>query len=208
MNKLSVSASAVAAVGILYWAAVIALLPLLRSDLDPRIYWISEYANGPYGWVQNTAFLAASLGAAALIVGLIRTGPRSWIATTGLVFLAVLVPGLFISALFHVDARGQPETTHGLTHDLSAFANVIGGVVGQIFLAASFGDDPRWRSIRGAALIVAALSVLALANQFLSSALHLPWGGISNRILAGSLTLWWLLAALRVRKVAKGLPAR
>ena len=204
MSKLNAAAGTFAAAATIYWAAVIAVLPFLRPDFTPRINWISEYGVGPYGWMQNSAFIAASFGIAALILGLARTGPKSWITTTGLAFLAVMVPGLFISALFHADVRGQADTTHGLIHDLSAFANFIGGVIGQIFLAASFGDDPRWRPIRGPALIIAAFSVLALTNQFLTNALHLPWGGISNRVFAGALTVWWLLAALRVRQIGRG----
>lgn len=206
MRKLSVMMGTLSAAAIAYWAAVIAVLPFFRSDFNPMINWISEYGVGSYGWVQNSAFVAGSLGILALVVGLAGAGPRSWMTVTGLVLLSVLVPGLIVSALFHVDLRGHPDTAQGMVHDLSAFANFLSAVVAQIFLAASFGDDPRWRPIRGPAVIIAAVCVAALTNQFLTGVLHLPWGGVSNRVFAASLTAWWLLAALRLRRLGQGLP--
>ena len=110
--------------------------------------------------------------------------------------------GFFVAALFQTDLPHHPMTRHGLIHNLDALANFLCGLVGALFLAASFGDDPRWRPFRGAALILAVFSVVALVNQFLTDALRLPWSGVSNRVFAGSLVTWLLLTALHLRRVA------
>ncbi|HEX7946253.1 MAG TPA: DUF998 domain-containing protein [Phenylobacterium sp.] len=195
-------AGTLAAASFTYVVLVVAALPFLRPEYDASVNWISDYAVGRLGWLQTSAFTGTSLGVAALVIGLIRMGPATWIARTGLVFLSVLVPGLVVAALFQTDLPHHPMTRHGLIHNLDALANFLCGLIGALFLAAGFGDDPRWRPFRGTALILAVFSVVALVNQFLTDALRLPWSGVSNRVFAGSLVTWLLLTALHLRRVA------
>lgn len=198
------TAGTVAAALFAYMIAVVAVLPFLRPEYDGSVNWISDYAVGRLGWLQSSAFVATGVGALVLLIGLIRLGPATWIARTGMVFLGVLAPGMVVAALFQTDLPGHPMTQHGLIHNMDALANFLGGLIAALFLSASFGDDPRWRSFRGPALILAVFGVVALVNQFLTDALRLPWSGVSNRVFAASLMLWLLLAALRLRKVAAG----
>jgi hypothetical protein len=195
------AAATFAAASFTYVILVVAALPYLRPEYDASINWISDYAVGRLGWLQTSVFIGASAGVFALLVGLIRTGPATWIARTGLVFLSVLVPGLLVAAIFQTDLPHHPMTQHGLIHNLDALANFLCGLIAALFLAASFGDDPLWRPFRGTALILAVFTVVALVNQFLTDALRLPWSGVSNRVFAGSLMLWLLLTALHMRRV-------
>lgn len=199
--KADVTAT-VAAASFTYVVLVVAALPFLRPEYDASVNWISDYAVGRLGWLQTSAFIGTSFGVLALLIGLMRVGPVNWMARTGVAFLGVLVPGLFVAALFHTDLPGQGPTQHGLIHNMDALANFLCGLIAALFLAASFGDDPRWRAFRGTALIVAIFSVVALVNQFLTDALRLPWSGVSNRVFAGSLMIWLLLTALHMRRVA------
>lgn len=184
-----------------YVVLVVAILPFLRPEYDASINWISDYAVGRLGWLQSSAFVATGLGVLALLFGLARFGPATWIARTGLAFLAILAPGMCIAALFQTDLPGHHMTQHGLIHNMDALANFLCGLIAALFLSASFGDDPRWRSIRGPALILAVFGVVALVNQFMTDALRLHWGGVANRVFAGSLMLWLLLAALHLRRI-------
>jgi hypothetical protein len=206
MKKVGVAAGSLAAATSAYWIAAMFIGPLLKPEFDPRVHWVSEYGVGAQSWMQNSAFFAAGIGILALVIGLSIAGPRSWLCKTGLVLLAVLAPGLVVSGVFHMDLPNQPETTHGLIHDISAYANFVGGVAAQILLAASFGDDDRWRTIRGPAVIVATLCVVVLVTQFLSVQLHFHWSGVINHLFAALLAVWWLLVALRLRHL--GLAAR
>jgi len=185
-----------------YAVLMVAILPFLRTDYDATVNWISDYAVGRFGWLQTSVFVVTSLGVLALLIGLIRAGPAGWIARTGIFFLSVLVPGLIVAALFQTDLPHHPMTQHGLIHTLDALINFLSGLIAALFLAASFGDDPRWRSFRGAALILAVFCVVALVAQIVVDALRLPGTGIGNRVFAGSLILWLLLTALHLRKVA------
>jgi hypothetical protein len=118
-----------------------------------------------------------------------------------LVLLAVVVPGIFAAALFTTDLPGEPQTQHGLIHLIDALVNFVAALIATLFLSASFGDDPRWRSFRGVALILSICGVVALVNQFVTATFR--WSGISNRVFAGVLLAWLLLTSLRLRAVAQ-----
>lgn len=199
--KMGKAAGTAAAACFGYAVIMVGILPFLRPDYDATVNWISDYAVGPFGWLQTSVFVVTSLGVLALLVGLIRAGPANWIARTGIFFLSVLVPGLIVAALFQTDLPHHKMTQHGLIHTLDALINFLSGLVAALFLAASFGDDPRWRGFRGAALILAVFTVVALVGQILVDALRLPGTGVGNRVFAGSLILWLLLTALHLRKV-------
>lgn len=201
-RKANMAAATLATAGFTYAILVVAALPFLRPEYDASVNWISDYAVGRLGWLQTSVFIGTGFGVLALLVGLVRMGPATWIARTGVVFLSVLVPGLWVAALFQTDLPGHRMTQHGLIHNMDALANFLCGLIAALFLAASFGDDPRWRPFRGTALIVAVVGVLALVNQFLTDALRLPWSGVSNRVFAASLMIWLLLTALYMRRVA------
>jgi len=194
-------AGTVAAACFAYAMVIAAILPFIRPEYRASVNWISDYAVGRLGWLQTSVFVATSFGVLALLIGLIRSGPSGWIARTGIAFMSILVPGLLVAAWFQTDLPGHPMTQHGLIHNMNALANFLCGVIAALFLAASFGDDLRWRGFRGIALILAVFSVVALVGQIVIDALRLPGTGIGNRVFAGSLMLWLLLTALRVRKV-------
>jgi len=97
-------------------------------------------------------------------------------------------------------------TQHRLIHNMDALANLLCGLIAALFLSATFWDDARRRNLRGPALILEVFGVVALVNQFMTDALRLHWTGVANRIFAGSLTLWLLLVALHLRRVAAESP--
>lgn len=202
MSKSGVVAGRLATFASLYFVAAMFVGPLLKQELDPRVHWISEYGVGAQGWMQNSAFCIAGLGILALVVGLSVLGPRSWLCKSGLAVISIMIPGLVISGLFNMDLPGQPETPHGIVHDISAYFNFVGGVSAQILISASFADDERWRPIRGVAVVIATLAVVALVTQFLSVQLRFHWSGVINHVFALLLASWWFIVAKRLRHLA------
>src|SRR5215831_7247023 len=86
VDRLSMIAAYIALSSVIYYAAAIILLHILRADFDPTYRYLSEYVNGPYGGLMPSTFFALSLGSLALLVGLWRS------VTTKILF----VPGMLL----------------------------------------------------------------------------------------------------------------
>lgn len=70
MNPVALRAGRLT-IALLLWAtACVVALHLLRSDLDPVGHRLSEYANGPYGYLMTTAFVALGGALLTMAVGL------------------------------------------------------------------------------------------------------------------------------------------
>jgi hypothetical protein len=63
--KLDVLASYITLSSVVYYASVIALLHVLRTDFDPGYRYLSEYARGPYGALMTSTFFVLSAGSLA-----------------------------------------------------------------------------------------------------------------------------------------------
>jgi len=168
-------------------------LPFLKPDFHIQINWISDYAVGRFGWLQKVSFISAALGAASLIIGLRRAGPKSWLCSAGLCFLAICVPGLVVSAAFDTDLPGHAQTQHGVIHVISAGANFLAILLAQILISSSFGDDVRWRPFRAVATALTLLAVIGLVAQFVTA--EAPFSGVVNRVFAGTAMLWLFLVS-------------
>ena len=72
-KRLDVLASYITLSSIVYYAVVIALLHILRSDFNPGYRYLSEYARGPYGALMTSTFFVLSAGSLALLLGLCRS---------------------------------------------------------------------------------------------------------------------------------------
>ena len=72
-KRLDVLASYTTLSSIIYYAAAIALLHILRTDFNPGYRYLSEYARGPYGALMTSTFFVLSAGSLALLLGLCRS---------------------------------------------------------------------------------------------------------------------------------------
>ena len=100
-----------------FTAVAIALLHVLRSDLDPFDRAISEYVNGPYGPLMTVTFFSQSLGSLALaaIVLRERLGQRR-IRIGGALFIIAAIGGV-VAGVFPADpASPYPRTPTGAIH--------------------------------------------------------------------------------------------
>lgn len=128
-----------------YPVLALLLLHVLRPDYAPASHMISDYAVGRYGWVMTTWFLATSCGCLMLLLGLVRSGPRSVAARLGILLLGIASIGLVISAIYPTDLEGAPSTRTGNIHDMSFLVNVGSILLAIVLLSASFARQPRWR---------------------------------------------------------------
>src|ERR1700687_3911929 len=82
-------------------SVLLAVLHVIKPELDPSWRFVSEYADGSYGWVMMLSFFSLALSCAALFVAV-----RSQIETTGgkigLGVVLIVAASLIVAGGFYV----------------------------------------------------------------------------------------------------------
>jgi hypothetical membrane protein len=198
--------AAVAIVGQVFFTAIAWLLPFF-SEYTLIGDNISELAIGRYGYLQTAALFAAGLGTLALAVGIRRTTSGSWGSRVGSFLIGLYGVGAILVGIFPTDRIDSAAdllslTTVGAVHiGVSALSFVL-GIVGMFVLSRTFKRDARWRGLWPWSLV---LALATLIGFFLQG--EGPWVGLTQRIFVGTITLWLVLVAFRLRSIAKGASA-
>lgn len=147
---------------------LLAALHTLNPDLDPSWRFISEYANGPHGWMLGTAFVALAASHLALFAAAWpMLASRAGRAAGAL--LAISAAGLVIAAVFPTDpitATGSGITASGRLHNLGATLGIampFGIASTAVLLARQPHGIALRRPLVGAACLALASLVMAIA---------------------------------------------
>ena len=129
-------------------------------------------------------------------------GSRMGSAFFGLYGLGGVLVGIFPTD--EVDAAGRvvSPTSVGTVHTVVSALAFVFGIVGMFVLSRTFKRNARWQAFWPWSLV---LAVIAPVGFFLQS--ELPWVGLSQRIFVGTITLWLVLVAFRLRSIAKAASA-
>lgn len=183
---------------------ILAILHVLRPDLDPTWRVISEYALGPYGWMMQAAFLALALATAALGVAAYAQ-VRTLGGYLGLVLLFVTAVGMVLMGLFETDPVTTPAGASTPNHRL----HILGAMLEWVPFAAPMISYSISRGRRTAfARWLRYLAWLPLLGTIVfvgSGVLFLPANGgafgpdvligIPNRLMIVTHCVWIVLAA-------------
>jgi len=195
--------------GLVLFVGTTLALHLLQPTLSPRDEAVSYYVHGNQGWLLTIGLVALSLASLALTsaLGAATEGPG---ARPGRWLLGTWSLGVLLGGVFPADPPGNwsaPPSVAGMIHGNAAMVAFLALPIGALFLARSFGRDPRWKE--GARLLygLAVATAVSLALFFASlMPVFISPGppvllGLSERILL-ALSVAWLAA------VAIHLPAR
>ena len=190
-------ASLVALVAITVTALGIAVLHVVRTDLDWRAAVMSTYANGPAGDVMSVVFYAFGAIALALALRLRTAVVRHGI--TGVFPWLMLLAGVasILAGIFEVDPGVLPSTTAEVIHTSSAIAAFVLLVASMALFTRATRGDRRWDRFRVPSTVLSVLAAgAAITTQLVD---HTAWTGAAQRVLAGAVLAWFLLVALYVR---------
>jgi hypothetical protein len=157
---------------------LLAVLHIIKPELDPSWHFISEYAIGDYGWIMVLAFLSLALSYVSLFVA-IHSLLLTIAGRIGLALLLVSALGLTIAAVFTTDPITVSEdavTTEGTLHNL-------GGTLGiaQPFAAGLIGwklaRNPAWSSAKRLLVLVTGLAVVSFLVSFVTLGVFLSQSG-------------------------------
>ncbi len=202
--------------GQVFFVVVVALLPFFQPGYSPVHDPISRLLLGPYGFVQSCAFLAAGVGSLALAVGIRRTTRGSRGSLSGPVLIGLYGVGAALAGVVFTDAGGAPAYPALLLHAVAAGLIFVFGPAGILFLSGLFARDGRWSSFYPVSLALGFAALVGLADMLTVQvglanlveavgpvARRFEGFGIVQRVFVGTLILWMMLAALRLRSIAK-----
>ena len=168
--------------------ACVVALHVVSPDLEPRSSRLSEYANGPYGYLMTLAFLTLGAGLMALAVALHDRRRRVWLPWPVPPGIAIAGTGMVVSGLFPTDparrtrsARRSTARPPGWHRSRSSSARCSG------WSWAGGALPRRWQPSPTAAWFAVVATVLAVASPWLHRS---TWTGLSQRALWVALLCW------------------
>lgn len=194
--------STIAIAGSIYYAVAVVVLHALRPEYDPLSRVTSNYAVGPYGYLMTATFFAIAAGLMALSLGLSQTLAPLAQSRVSLALLVAAGVGAIVAGVFPTDVTptDAPITATGVVHILAGVTAFLCIVVAAVRISMRLDRDPQWRAFRRLALLLA-FSILV---GFIVSIVAQPLGGrgIGQRIFLGTVLVWLLYMAVRLRTAA------
>lgn len=182
-----------------FGAAMLFLQGAMGSGADWTRHYLSEFANGPDGWLFASAAVGHAAGNLLIGIGLYRA-LRGRAAAAGSVLFALAALGLAMTGIFAIDAPGAARSAAGVAHSAAASTSFAVELGALLLFSAAFMARP---ASRRAARVSYALTVLALAaSAMLVAALALGWRqGLAERAAVAPFMAWefWAGAWLSLR---------
>jgi hypothetical membrane protein len=104
---MALNASTVSFVGAILSLLLIAALHALKPEFDPAWRFLSEYANGRFGWAMRLSFFSMAISCASLFLA-VRGDVKTLAGNIGLAFLLAASVGLTMAGMFAMDLITTP----------------------------------------------------------------------------------------------------
>ena len=170
-RSFAASAALVTLVCTFGFVGLLALLHVVRADLDPSWHFISEYEIGRVGWLMQGAFLLLALANLALLAA-VRPALRGVVGTLGTVAFLVGTLGTILGGLYVTDPVGTLPEAASPSGKIHALGGGLGlaGVLGTWLVSAALLRDPAWRPARATLSIAIAIFTLGFLVSFVAIA--------------------------------------
>jgi Protein of unknown function (DUF998) len=146
------------------FVALLGLLHVVKSELDPSWRFISEYAIGRHGWLMVIAFVTLAVAFVALD-RVVQPFLTRWGRRIGRACLYISAAGLTIAAVFVTDpitTSSQDATTVGKLHNLGGGLGLAMPIAAAI-IGWKLSRHPAWHRYRIAVRVASLVSVVASA---------------------------------------------
>jgi hypothetical protein len=197
------------------FVVLLAILHVIKPELDPSWRPASEYAIGDYGWVMMIAIFSMALSCVALFVA-VRSQIETIGGRIGLGLLLVVAAALVMAGIFAVDPvtiKGPEEmTTHGMLHGLAGSIFIPSLPIAGVLISRSLKRGHAWRAVRSIqwtahAMWMSVAAMIHLATVISSGGTLGPgsWNGWLNRLVVVSYWVWLMTVswwAIQLRKHA------
>lgn len=169
---------------------------------------MSAFARTRFWLVWSLGLYTLLLGCGALAWALRSCLPRTPWQRAGMALLGVAGLAALTVATFPVDEGPYEMTLVGAIHNDAALATFLALSAAMVALSPAFHAAPAWRSFSRASLalglVVGVLGVVCARTTQEGLAV----GALAQRALVGLVAAWFVLVALRLRRLPEAAPAR
>jgi hypothetical membrane protein len=158
---------------------LLAILHALEPEFDPSWRFVSEYENGPYGWVMRLGFLSLALSSLTTATAL-----RPQVATksgkVGLALLLAAAAALLVTAIFAPDpiiSSPDDTTSHGNVHSLASTLAGAMFAAASLLVTGTLARNSAWASARSLLGWTAHLTWITLLLMYATLLIMLPQNG-------------------------------
>lgn len=199
LRQVTVCAS-VGLLGAVVFASSLAMLHAVRADIDWMRHYVSDFVNGPLGWVFVVGTAAHGLGNLGLSIGLYQSlAPGRWRGRAA-ALLGLAATGIVIAALFPIEPEGQARSAIGLVHRAAAGGSFLLESVALYLFSTAFATSSRWRRYARLSFTWSAIAAVALAGLLLAVLTNrLP--GFAERLALAIFWLWEIAAAVKLLQI-------
>lgn len=193
-DRLNTIAAYITLSSVTYYATVIILLHILRTDFDPRYRYLSEYVNGPYGALMTSTFFVLSLGSLALLFGLWRSVSSKIRFAPGMLLWLAWACAVFLAGVYPSDLQESATTWNGHIHNQMGMIAFPCATLAMPLLSLPLRWDKNWKSVWASAVL---LSLPVIISFFALDQLgEMRLAGMDQRIFLGVTLIWmWVLAS-------------
>ncbi len=198
------------------WAGItfiilLALLHVIKPDIEPSWNFISEYQVGHFGWLMSLAFVSLALSCLFLSIALWKE--VNLVGKIGIVMILLSSAGMFIAAIFKTDALNtSPElvTQSGMLHQVGAMLDQI--PFAALLITIALFRKREWHVNRWLLIVSLVLVWFGMIYFIASIRIHFPADGKfgpnvlvgwQNRIMIVTQALWLILVANEVNRQKK-----
>lgn len=186
-------------IGIGWFVVAVLILHIVESEYSPVNDFMSDYANGDYGWLMQSAFFGAGVGTTGIALGLRKTLSPGKRVTASFVLMLLAALGFFV-AIAKTDPSGADVevTTAGVLHVLGSLLLFVALLIAAWFLRGVFSRDPAWARLTKVQLWFAIAYTVTMVIAFATPE-NGPVG-LTQRVFVPVMLAWLLTLAWNVRR--------
>jgi hypothetical protein len=157
---------------------LLAILHVIKPEIDPSWRFISEYAIGEYGWMMMLAFFSLAVSCVSLFMA-IKSQVRTIAGKIGLALLLITAAGMGIAGIFPADTittGREAMTSNGQLHELGAMLDLM-PFAAPLISWSLVRHNQAWRTARRALAWTAGLPLIGLIVFMASVTFMLPSDG-------------------------------
>ncbi len=187
--------------GVSVFVTSLILLHLTGTEIDLMRDYVSNLANGPYGWVFVGGALVRGCGNLALTLGLRGALHPGRLRTWAVLLFGLAAVGILLAALFPIDPPGQTLSTTGRVHGTVVGATFVLELAALFVFSVAFGRHRRWCRQRAVSLVLSVSAAVALTAFVLAIQVGVA-PGLAERAALAVFLAWELWASFQLVRPA------